>query len=254
MKNDMLEINKKCWDNIAQQFFGITALPEYGPFIKSETELNLFGDVSDKKVLEIGCGSGHSLEYMAKRGAQELWGMDISSTQIETAKDYLSKKDYNANLYCSPMELEADIPKNYFDIIYSIYALGWTTDLKQTFKNIFSYLKEDGILIFSWDHPIYQCLGNNDTNIVVERSYFDDGIQPNKTFKGQPVTLNRIRLSTFINELISSGLNIEKLIEGDIAEKYTNIEAEPSEQYYSLYRAKYIPNSFIIKSKKIKTK
>ena len=36
--------------------------------------------------------------------------------------------------------------------------------------------------------------------------------------------------------------------------KYENIEAEPSEQYYSLYRAKYIPNSFIIKAKKTKTK
>ena len=141
MNDDFLEINKNCWDNIAQQFFAITALPEYGPFIKSETELNLFGDVSDKKVLEIGCGSGHSLEYMAERGAEELWGIDISSTQIETAKDYLSKKSYNAHLYCSPMELEADIPKNYFDIVYSIYALGWTTDLKQTLKNIFSYLK-----------------------------------------------------------------------------------------------------------------
>lgn len=126
--------------------------------------------------------NGKSLEYMAERGVQELWGMDISSTQIETAKDYLSKKGCNANLYCSPMELEADIPKNYFDIIYSIYALGWTTDLKQTFKNISSYLKEDAILIFSWDHPIYQCLGSKDTNITVERSYFDDGVQP-KTFK-----------------------------------------------------------------------
>lgn len=254
MENNTLEKNKNCWDNIAKQFFGVTALPEYGPFIKSETELNLLGDVSGKKVLEIGCGSGHSLEYMAKRGAKELWGIDISSTQIQTAKDYLSKKGYNANLCCSPMESDADIPKNYFDIIYSIYALGWTVDLKQTIKNIFSYLNDDGMLIFSWDHPIYQCLGNKDNDIVVKRSYFDDGIQQDKTFKGQPVTLNRIRLSTFINELISSGLSIDKVIEGDISEKYADIEAEPSDQYYSLYRAKYIPSSFIVKARKTKTK
>lgn len=250
MNDNLIEGNKKCWDNIAEQFFGITALPEYGPFIKNETELNLFGNINGTKVLEIGCGSGHSLEYMAERGGKELWGIDISSTQIETAKDYLSKKGYQANLYCSPMEFEADIPKNHFDIVYSIYALGWTTDLKQTLKNIFSYLKEDGILIFSWDHPIYQCLGSKDSNITVERSYFDDGIQPDKTFRGQPVTLNRIRLSTFINDLISSGLHIEQLIEGDISEKYTDIEAEYSEKYYSLYRAKLMPTSFIIKAKK----
>ena len=149
------------------------------------------------------------------------------------------------------MEVDEHIPKNYFDIVYSVYALGWTIDLKQTLKNIFSYLKEGGILIFSWEHPIYQCLGNKDNNIIVERSYFDDGVQPDKTFRGQPVTLNRIRLSTFINDLISSGLNIEKLIEGDISEKYTNLEVEYSEKYYSLYRAKYMPTSFIIKAKKL---
>ncbi|MBW9152904.1 hypothetical protein [Clostridium estertheticum] len=54
-----------------------------------------------------------------------------------------------------------------------------------------------------------------------------------------------------INDLISSGLNIEKLIEGDISEKYTNLEVEYSEKYYSLYRAKYMPTSFIIKAKKL---
>ncbi|MBU3217265.1 hypothetical protein [Clostridium estertheticum] len=63
--------------------------------------------------------------------------------------------------------------------------------------------------------------------------------------------MNRIRLSTFINDLISSGLNIEKLIEGDISEKYTNLEVEYSEKYYSLYMAKYMPTSFIIKAKKL---
>ncbi|WP_379153967.1 class I SAM-dependent methyltransferase [Paenibacillus sp. sgz5001063] len=49
--------------------------------------MNLFGDVEDKRVLDIGCGSGHSLNFMASRGASELWGIDLSDTQIETALD-----------------------------------------------------------------------------------------------------------------------------------------------------------------------
>lgn len=48
------------------------------------------------------------------------------------------------------MEDECGIPKNYFDIVYSIYAIGWVTDLKNVFHRIASYLKKDGIFIFSW--------------------------------------------------------------------------------------------------------
>ena len=40
-----------------------------GVHFVTENELNLFGDVSGKKLLEICCGSGHSLKYHADRNA-----------------------------------------------------------------------------------------------------------------------------------------------------------------------------------------
>lgn len=33
------------------------------------------------------------------------------------------------------MDDNINIPKNYFDVVYSIYAIGWTTDLDKTIKN-----------------------------------------------------------------------------------------------------------------------
>jgi cyclopropane fatty-acyl-phospholipid synthase-like methyltransferase len=48
-----------------------------GAFV-SEEKCQLFGDVSGKKMLEIGCGNGQSLQYQGERKASELWGMDIS--------------------------------------------------------------------------------------------------------------------------------------------------------------------------------
>jgi len=38
----------------------------------TEDELKLFGDVSGKKMLDIGCGSGHSLKYHGDNNADEL--------------------------------------------------------------------------------------------------------------------------------------------------------------------------------------
>lgn len=45
------------------------------------------------------------------------------------------------------MEDELDVPRDYFDYVYSIYGIGWTTDLQGTFDKIASYLKKDGIFI-----------------------------------------------------------------------------------------------------------
>ena len=70
---DALLLNKKSWDEVAPRFFGRNPLPEYGLLLWEE-ELNLLGDVTGAKVLDIGCGSGHSLQYMDQRRAKELWG------------------------------------------------------------------------------------------------------------------------------------------------------------------------------------
>lgn len=97
--------------------------------IPTETELNLFGDVKGKTILDIGCGSGHSLKYHGDNGASELWGLDISTRQIENANAFLKESGYSPKLFNSPMEENSGIPIGYFDVVYSIYAIGWTIGL-----------------------------------------------------------------------------------------------------------------------------
>lgn len=60
--NNTLNINKKYWDTNAGYWFGATALPKYGVQFVTEDELHLFDDVTGKKMIEIGCGSGHPLK------------------------------------------------------------------------------------------------------------------------------------------------------------------------------------------------
>ncbi len=66
-------------------------MPEYGPFLKkNENEIGLMNDLNNKKVLDIVCGEGKSLEYLYKKGASEIWGIDISKEQIMKAKKKIS--------------------------------------------------------------------------------------------------------------------------------------------------------------------
>lgn len=250
MKTEILTQNQKSWNTVAGHFNGIDALPSFGPFAQTDEELQLFEAIRDKKVLDIGCGSGHSLAYMESQGAVELWGVDFSEKQINTSKETL--KGLQANLHCAAMEEDVGIPKDYFDIVYSIYAIGWTTDLDSTFNLIYSYLKPGGYFLFSWDHPLYAHLHSENGLISLNGSYQAEGMTRYENFKGEdaPVVIPQRKFSTYLNSLIKSGFTIEEVIETDVPLQLKNIEPEVSDRYYSLYKAKKFPTTMIIKARK----
>ncbi|MEI5907376.1 class I SAM-dependent methyltransferase [Bacillus spongiae] len=243
-KTESLKINKEGWDKVAEEFFSACALPVYGPFAPSETELNLFDEVKSKKILEIGCGSGHSLQYLNEKGASELWGLDLSSSQIDTANKLLKQNQVKANLFVSPMETNPGIPENYFDIVCSIFALGWTTDLSATLRNIFSYLKPKGTFIFSWEHPLYSKIKYDGDHYIINDSYNSEGENKKESWRGVPIVMNQRKMSTFINELISTGFILEVIVEEFSGEVHN--DCSPYD-WYSSKRASLIPATMIVK-------
>ncbi|MDF2684731.1 MAG: hypothetical protein K0R47_5921 [Brevibacillus sp.] len=245
---DTLMTNKKSWDEAAPRFFGRNPLPEYGPLAPREDELHLFGDVSHLKVLEMGCGSGHSLQYLQQRNAGELWGIDLSSVQIETAQTLLSQANPLAKLFESPMELDPGLPHDYFDIVFSVFAIGWTTNLEKTLANVHRYLKQGGVFIFSWEHPWYNRVKNTEGVITVEKSYHEEGSYVHEAWS-QPAIMQQYKLSSYINALINAGFQIEKVVE-DVCKPDEMLEQHIN-GWYSLEKAKVVPTTMIIKCKKL---
>ena len=161
---------------------------------------------------ELACGSGHSLLYAAQRGARELWGLDISSKQVEAAERLLTENGKEAFLFNSPMEQNPGIPLQHFDVVYSIYGLGWSVDLQKVFHLAHSYLKRGGIFVFSWDNPLLPCLEYKDESYILERSYVDE-FRFHILKKGEELSLKNWKLSSYINGLAEAGFRIERLIE-----------------------------------------
>lgn len=232
---------------MADLWFASTALPTYGCLIPTEDELHLFPDLRGKRVLDIGCGSGHSLAWCGGKGAAELWGLDLSARQIKNARRHLLAGGWRPKLYCASMEADCGIPKAYFDVVYSVYAIGWTTDLTSTLHNIASYLKPGGVFLFSWDHPLMHCIEAVGEQLVFSGSYTKD-----ETFsyiqRGQSVTVHNRRLSTYINGLADAGFMVQRLVE----ETDFSALAEGagfSSAYYSPWKAKKFPLSFVMKAR-----
>lgn len=242
--NDAHKTNTEFWNTIGSEFLGATALPSWGGFLPSEDKLNLLGSLSNKSVLEIGCGNGHSLKYVADRGAVDLWGLDIAANQIERTKAYLKLQNINANLVCSPMEDECGLPANYFDIVYSVYGIGWTTNLNKTFKRIHSYLKKDGVLVFGWSHPIHKCVSVENGKLVFCNSYFDEEWY-RADMSDKEIMLSNRMLSTYINALADNSFVIEKVVEKTDRDKAIKANNDFGR------KALMLPTAFAIKARKI---
>jgi SAM-dependent methyltransferase len=242
-------INQDGWDNVAARFYGVTMLPLYGPLTPTEEQLHLLDTIPDTRILEIGCGSGHSLLYLGERGAAELWGLDLSPTQIDFATSLLGKHGYQTHLFPAPMEENPGLPVDYFDMVVSIYALGWTYNLKGTLAHIFSYLKPGGSFVFSWEHPVFSCLHTEAGQLILKRSYNDEVAWLSPSWAdGKPIVRHHRKLSTFLNGLIEAGFLVERVIEGDLNPALVN--AADTNSWYSPERAAMMPTTFIIKARK----
>ena len=254
-REEIIERNKTYWNDHADLWFGTTALPVYGVRFPTEDDLHLFGDVAGKKMLEICCGSGHSLKYNAEKGAEELWGVDLSQKQLDNAAKLLNDSGYAAKLLCSKMEDELDVPKGYFDYVYSIYGIGWTTDLQGTFDKIASYLKKNGIFIFSWHHTLNYCVAWScderkdvfeDEQLVMMKSYYDESYFKMPVHDSEIILCNR-KISTYINALAKAGFVVEQLVE-ESDNKSLNAVGDVDSK---TKKAKMLPISFCIKARKL---
>lgn len=244
-------MNREKWDAIAPHFVGGTALPVYGPLAPTEDDLRLLPPIAGMRALELGCGSGHSLLYLADRGATEVWGLDLSATQVEYAQTLLNERRVPTRLFQAPMETNPGLPTNYFDLVLSIYGLGWTTDLAQTLSLVVSYLKPGGTFVFSWEHPFYRCVASVEGRMEMQRSYHVEGsIVEREWFGEAPVTKHHRKVSTFVNGVLEAGMTIERMIETELDTTQRKPAHEDPERWYSIPRARLVPTTLIIRASK----
>jgi len=127
---------------------------EYAPGYARESELNLLGDVADKRVIELGCGAAENSITLAKKGAI-CTGVDISIEQLKLAKNLIKENGVSIELVEGDLENLVMLNDNTFDIAISIFALDWMQDLKAAFMEAYRVLKKNGIFVFSMQHPIF---------------------------------------------------------------------------------------------------
>jgi len=107
--------------------------------------IDLFGDVKNKKVLDIGCGTGRLISDLLDRGAI-ITGVDVSKNMLEVARKKFPKVHF----------IEGDIRKipfkdDSFDFVIATFVIVHLQqcELEKAFDEVYRVLKPSGKFILT---------------------------------------------------------------------------------------------------------
>lgn len=212
MESEVLVKNQKAWNSAAPFFKGGGALSIWGALAEGEKDPEIIGEIEGKTFLEIACGSGHSLKYLAERGAKKIYGIDFSEAQIgfanELNTDLINTR--RIELFHSTMEDRVAITENSIDTVFSIYGIGWTQNLEKTLSNIYGYLKPGGKLICSFENPLFTraIFDEQNDSFTFTGSPYEDYIKHLDDWFGGSATVIVRLPSTWISTALKIGFEL----------------------------------------------
>lgn len=155
--DDYLEINKKSWNNrleshLHSDFYDVDSFVK-GRSSLNDIELELLGDVNEKKILHLQCHFGQDTISLSRLGA-EVTGVDLSDQSIKKAQELAISTASSAKFICSDVYNLPNVLDEQFDIVFTSYGtICWLPDLKKWADVIQHFLKPNGQFVFAEFHP-----------------------------------------------------------------------------------------------------
>ena len=171
-----------------------------------------------KTVIDLGCGFGELCMEYIRRGAESVFGIDISEKMLAVAK--ADNSHPKITYLRMPME-EISCIKEKFDVVTSSLALHYVEDYQTVVHDVHELLNDGGVFVFSQIHPMNTSFSSGDrwTRDENGRKLFANianyGIEKEweSTWIIDHVKKYHRTFSTIVNTLIDNGFTIEKIVE-----------------------------------------
>jgi len=179
--------------------------------------LQLIGDVSGLRLLDLACGQGRLTRELARRGAHVV-GVDISAAMLEKAIE----REATSPLQIAYVHASAASPEvlagESFDGVTCSFGLSDIDDLDGVVATIARVLRPEGFLACSLLHPCFpgweakQAMSSwqPGSGYYVEGWWRGDG--PTRGLRPK-VGANHRMLSTYLNTLARHGLVVDEIAE-----------------------------------------
>ncbi len=235
---DMSEIiaaNRDSWNIIAGHRHG--APPEFyrdGGTAREPIEIELAGDVTGKRVLQLACSTGDEVISWTLRGAIAC-GVDISEVHIGRARAKAAAVGLTCDLRVGDMfGLPADLVD--LDLIHISWGgICWAPHLGLWARIVADRLRPGGAVLIGEHHPLWETLSVvGENSLTVREDYFQSGAirstrDPAKAPIGgrdrdaPPLQSFLWSLGAVVTALLDAGLRIDALQERPAREMYDGL-------------------------------
>ncbi|KGF73554.1 methyltransferase type 11 [Neosynechococcus sphagnicola sy1] len=140
------------YDAIAPQFQQSRALP-FRHHVEAYTYLNLIGEVTDQRILDLACGEGTYSRLLKQRGAARVVGVDISAQMIALAQQAEATQPLGIEYIVCDVQALGQIGD--FDQVVASYLLNHAPTREQLLgmcQTIFANLKPGGRFVSINNH------------------------------------------------------------------------------------------------------
>jgi SAM-dependent methyltransferase len=212
--------NRPHWNAVSSEYQAENAaqLDEkelaWGVFALPEDDLRVLGDVSGKRILELGCGAAQWSIFLARRRARPV-GMDLSEEQLRHARTLMVAFGAEVPLLQAsatrlPFEDQA------FDVVFCDHGAMSFADPALTVPEAARVLRPGGLFAFSIITPLFEICFDPETDEVdgaLHADYFSLGRSELKGWGPGPHVEYQLTYGGWIRLFRRHGLAIEDLIE-----------------------------------------
>lgn len=190
----------------------------YNKLVEQPAIKKLLPELKGKTILDLGCGFGENCIGFVYQGASKVLGIDISRNMLEVARN--ENPNEKIEYYLRDMS-EIGSLNHKFDLVFSSLAFHYVKDFKQLLHDIYTLLNENGILLFSQEHPYTTAPKNGPAWTKNESGqklyyhlsdYMESGERHTHWFVDNVEKYHR-PMSEIINLLVSERFRIDKVVE-----------------------------------------
>lgn len=179
--------------------------------------LQLIGEVSGHRLLDLACGHGRLTRELARRGSHVV-GVDLSAALLDMARARETKRPLHVTYVHADAASPATLVGEHVDGVTCSFGLSDIDDVDGAIATVARVLRADGFFAFSIVHPCFP--GWEATHAPPSwqpgRGYYEQGwwrgAGPARNLRPKVGATHRT-LSTYLNTLVRHGLAIEQVAE-----------------------------------------
>lgn len=254
MRNTVPTRDRELWEKAAEDFITFVRSIEKGAsgdFLRKNllfpTIIKHLCPLSDRRVLDAGCGEGLFSQELEKQGA-EVVGIDISPIMIKAAQQRKLNDHLILTFQLASIEEKDLFPSETFDVVVVNMVFQEMASIEEAFQNLLVYLKPQGKIVISILHPAFDMNDSQKTALgLLSQGNLDHGRwtygifspyaearrhERNYTFSENPVAYYFRPVQDYVNLMIRNDVVLSGFYEPTLSKKEASVNQHIAHAYF----------------------